>query len=140
VLIAIATVGAGRPAQAAVPHVAKLSPPVIREQFTPLPCPRQPQSTLELEGCAERRIVSTDRQIDRVLAAIFPKLFDDGARRRLIAAHQLWLAFRKADCTSVSDKYEGGTLAALLAASCAADRSVQRLKDLRAFEGLLRLP
>jgi uncharacterized protein YecT (DUF1311 family) len=140
VLSAIATVEAGPPAQAAASHLAKLSPPVIREQFTPLPCPRRPQSTLELEGCAERRIVSTDRQIDGVLGAIFPLLFDDAARRRLIDAQHAWLAFRKADCTSVSDKYEGGTLAGLLAASCTADRSARRLKDLRAFERLLRHP
>lgn len=140
VLSAIATVDAGPPAQAASSHLAQLSPPVIREQFTPLPCPRHPQSTLELEGCAERRIVSADRRIDRVLAAIFPKLFDDGARRRLIDAQHAWLAYRKADCMSVSDRYEGGTLAGLLAAECTADRSAHRLKDLLAFERLLRHP
>jgi uncharacterized protein YecT (DUF1311 family) len=139
-LSAMATVGAGPPARAASSRLAKLSPPVISEQFTVLPCPRHPQSTLELEGCEERRVVSTDRMIDRLLAAIFPRLFDDAARRRLIAAHRAWLAYRKADCTSISDRYEGGTLAGLLAASCTADRSAQRLKDLRAFERLLHRP
>ncbi len=117
---------------------AALSPPVIHESFTPLPCPPHPQSTLDLEGCAEQRILRTDRRIDLVSRSIFARLFDDAARRRFITAQAAWLAFRKADCTSMSDQYEGGTLAGLVAATCTADRSAQRLGDLRSFE--TRLP
>jgi hypothetical protein len=40
----------------------------------------------------------------------------------------------------MSDQYEGGTLAGLVAATCTADRSAQRLKDLRAFEKRLPAP
>ena len=125
------------PALAAAAAPAKLSPPVIHESFTPLPCPAKPVSTLDLEGCAEQRILHADRAIDAVARSIFGRLFDDAARRRFIAAQQAWLAYRRADCTSMSDQYEGGTLAGLVAASCTADRSAQRLKDLRSFDKLL---
>ena len=125
---------------AATAAAATLSPPVIHESFTPVPCPAHPQSTLDLEGCAEQRILHTDRQIDAVARTIFPRLFDDAARRRFIAAQRAWLAYRRADCTSESDRYEGGTLAGLVAASCTADRSAQRLSDLRAFDKLLSHP
>jgi uncharacterized protein YecT (DUF1311 family) len=120
------------PLTAAAAHT-KLSPPVIHEAFTLLACPTHPQTTLGLEGCAEHRIVRTDHQIDDVARSIFGRLYDDAARRRFIAAQRAWLAYREADCSSMSDQYEGGTLAALVAASCTADRSAQRLSDLRSF-------
>ena len=119
---------------------ATLSPPVIHESFTALPCPSKPTSTLDLEGCAEQRILRTDRRIDAVARSIFAHLFDDAARRRFVAGQRAWLAYRSADCASMSDQYEGGTLAGLVAASCTADRSVQRLKDLTAFDKLLAKP
>jgi hypothetical protein len=53
---------------------AKLSPPVIHESFTPLPCPRHPVSTPEVEGCVEKRLLETDKKIDRLNAAIFSEL------------------------------------------------------------------
>ena len=116
---------------------AKLAPPVIHEPFTPQPCPRHPSSTLDLEGCAEQRILRTDRQIDVVARSIFARLFDDAARRHFISAQRAWLAYRYADCLSMSDQYEGGTLAGLVDANCYADRSATRLRDLRTFERLL---
>jgi uncharacterized protein YecT (DUF1311 family) len=119
---------------------AKLAAPVIREQFTPLPCPKHAQSTLELEGCAELRIVRADKQIDRVVSALFSLLPNDTARSRLAAAQRAWLAYRRADCASMSDKYQGGTFAGVAAAYCTGDRSAQRLKDLRRFETLLGKP
>ena len=117
-----------------------LSPPVIHESFTLLPCPAHPQSTLDYEGCAEHRIVHLDGRIDVVSRAIFGRLFDDAARRRFIAASKAWLAYRQADCTSMSDRYEGGTLAGLLAANCTAGRSADRLTELEAFDRSLAQP
>ncbi len=115
-----------------------LSPPVVKDTFTPLPCPKNPQTTLELEGCAEQRILATDAKINAVAKTIFGRLQDDAAKRHFIAAQKAWVSFRKADCTSVGDKYEGGTLAGVVAAQCTADRSTQRLKELRSFDKLLR--
>ena len=116
---------------------AALAPPVIHEHFSLLPCPRHPQSTLDLEGCAEHRIVATDREIDAVARTIFNRLVNDAARRRFIAAQAAWVAFRSADCISESDQYEGGTLAGLVAANCTAARSAERLAELRSFAAAL---
>jgi uncharacterized protein YecT (DUF1311 family) len=113
-------------------------PPVVKEAFTQLPCPKDPQSTLELEGCAEKAILVADAQINALAKTIFGRLADDAAKKDFVAAQKAWVAFRKADCAAVSDKYEGGTLAGVLDAQCQADRSKQRVKDLKAFDKLLR--
>jgi uncharacterized protein YecT (DUF1311 family) len=131
-LVAALAVGITLPLAVASAHT-KLSPPVIHEPFTLLPCPPHPVSTVDLEGCAEHRIVRIDHKIDLTARAIFTRPYDDAARLRFIAAGRAWLAYRQADCTSMSDQYEGGTLAAVVAATCTADRSTQRLRDLQSF-------
>lgn len=131
VLLAAAAIVAG-PASAAV------SPPVIHEQFTLLPCPTHAQTTLALEGCSEHAIVRTDKQIDAAVKQLFGLLPDDSARADLVAAQRAWLAYRRADCTSLSDQYEHGTLAGVVAADCTANRSQRRLRDLRGFVKALR--
>jgi uncharacterized protein YecT (DUF1311 family) len=113
----------------------RLKPVVIHETFTPLPCSGSPshRTTLQQEGCAEKQILRTDTQIDVLEAQIFPILFNDRARRDLNAAQHAWLNYRKADCLSMSDLFEGGTEAGVVDAQCAAARNSQRVKDLRAF-------
>jgi uncharacterized protein YecT (DUF1311 family) len=113
----------------------RLQPVVIHETFAPLPCSGSPKhrTTLQQEGCAEKQILRTDTQIDLLEAQIFPILFDDRARRDLNAAQHAWLNYRKADCLSISDLFEGGTEAGVVDAQCVADRNGQRVKDLRAF-------
>jgi len=48
-----------------------LRPRVIHEVFTQLPCPRKSQTTVAMEGCAEKRIVGTDHPIDARVATAF---------------------------------------------------------------------
>lgn len=114
---------------------ATLSAPVIHEPFTPLPCTGAPnaRNTLQQEGCAEHRILTTDAQINTLAASIFAALADRPARQRFITAQRAWLAYRRADCLSVSDIFEGGTQAAVLDAQCSVGRNEQRIKDLRTF-------
>jgi uncharacterized protein YecT (DUF1311 family) len=120
---------------------AKLEPVVIHETFRPLPCSGAPdhRTTLEQEGCAEKQILKTDTQIDVLASQIFPILFDDRARRDFNAGQRAWLSYRKADCLSMSDLFEGGTEAGVVNAQCFVSRNNQRVKDLRAFHrNLLR--
>ena len=123
------------PASAAPAHVAKLSPPVIHEPFTPLPCSGAPghRSTLQMEGCAEQQILASDKRIDALNQEIFGKLFDAAARRRFIAGHNAWFAYRRAYCLSSSDVFEGGTEAAVVDADCTAAVNSQHVKDLKGF-------
>ena len=118
------------PAQA-----AKAGPPPIHEPFTVLPCPSNPTSTPDLEGCLEHQILRTDRTIENLNSSIFSLIGPDNVHlpRDFIAAHRAWLAYRKADCLAVSEQYEGGTLSPVAYAECVVKRNDQRIKDLRAF-------
>jgi uncharacterized protein YecT (DUF1311 family) len=134
---AAAQAGGAGPAASA----AKLEPVVIHETFTLLPCSGAPghRTTLEQEGCAEKQILKTDTQIDVLASQIFPILFDDRARRDFNAGQRAWLSYRKADCLSMSDLFEGGSEAGVVNAQCFVSRNNQRVKDLRAFHrNLLR--
>jgi uncharacterized protein YecT (DUF1311 family) len=130
--IALATAAS---AGAAGAHATKLAPPVIRESFTPLPCTGSPgrRSTLQMEGCAEQQILRSDKQIDALNKSIFGRLPSNSARRDLIAGHKAWLSYRKAYCLSVSDVFQGGTAAGVVAADCSASVNGQHLSNLRTF-------
>jgi len=133
VLSATAAAGAaGSPGHA---RLAKLAPPVIHEPFTPLPCTGAPghRTTLEMEGCAEQQILSSDKRIDALNQEIFGKLFDASARRRFIAGHNAWLAYRHAYCLSASDVFEGGTEAGVVDAICTAAVNSQHVTNLKGF-------
>lgn len=117
---------------------AMMPPPAISENFTLLPCPAKPRTTLDLEGCAEHKIVKLDKQIDALVKTIFEALPDDLARQRFVRAQRSWLAYRQTDCASVSDVNEGGSLAVIDFAVCAVARNTERLEDLRAFARALR--
>ena len=132
---ALAALGCASGAEAA------LKPPVIKESFTLLPCPAKPQTTLELEGCAEHRIVKSDAAINARVMKIFfllRKVRSASAQARFVRGERAWLTYRRLVCDSRSDVFEGGTLAGVVAANCVADANDAHLKDLRAFERDLR--
>jgi uncharacterized protein YecT (DUF1311 family) len=116
-------------------HVAKLAPPIIHETFTPLPCSGTPgrRSTLQEEGCAEQQILHSDKQINTLNQKIFTALSTNSARRDLIAGHKAWLAYRKSYCLSVSDVFQGGTLAGVVDADCIATVNGQHVSNLKTF-------
>lgn len=121
-------------------RAGKLSPPVIHEVFTPLPCSGKTgaRDTLQEEGCAEQRILRSDASINVLAKSIFSLLMNDAARARFIAAQRAWLSFRHADCLSRSDLFQGGTLAAVIDAECTAERNLQRIKELRVMQSDFR--
>jgi uncharacterized protein YecT (DUF1311 family) len=129
--IAAGIAGAG-PAFAATP----LTPPVVKEVFTLLPCPKSPparDSTIGMEGCEEHTIVKSDAKIDTLARQIFGQLADDPARRRFVAGEKAWLAYRGAFCNSQSDIFEGGTAAVTEYAGCVVHQNAQHVKDLTGF-------
>jgi uncharacterized protein YecT (DUF1311 family) len=135
-LVASTCVAAGS-ASAAAP----LSPPVVKEIFTLLPCPASPsarESTVGMEGCQEHAIVKSDATIDTLSREIFGRLADDAARRRFAAAEKAWLAYRTAFCDSQSDVFEGGTGAATEYAGCVVHQNAQHVGDLTGFDHDLR--
>jgi uncharacterized protein YecT (DUF1311 family) len=117
----------------AIPTGGVPKPPVIHEVFTQLPCPAHPVSTLEMEGCFEKTIVSTDRKIDAQAKAIFGLLRSRYARLTFIRGERSWLQYRQASCSAQASKYAGGTFAGVVAAACTVDRSKAHLRDLVAM-------
>lgn len=104
-------------APASVSAATKLSAPVIHEQFTPLACPRKPRSTVQLEGCAEHKVVATDRTIDALNAKIFGRLTTAG-RVAFNATNTDWVTYRDEACVTESSIYSGGSLHPVAYANC----------------------
>ena len=137
IIAACATVALTSAAQALASsgHATKLAPPVIRESFTPMPCSGSPgkRSTLQEEGCAEQQILRSDKQINALNQKIFTALHSTSAQRDLIAGHKAWLTYRKSYCLSVSDVFQGGTLAGVVDADCTATVNGQHVSNLKTF-------
>jgi uncharacterized protein YecT (DUF1311 family) len=114
------------------------APPVITERFTLMPCPASPKSTLDFEGCAEHRILKSDRAINAVARKIFRQLATTTARARFVRAERAWLTYRRAACQSNADLFEGGSAAGIVFAECVAAKNGAYLRDLRVFERRLR--
>ena len=127
-----------RDAPADAPQSAAPEPPVISEGFTLLPCPATPKSTLDFEGCAEHKILKSDRAINAVAGEIFRQLGTRTARARFVRAESAWLTYRKASCESRADLFEGGSAAGILFAECGAAENRAHLRELRALEQRLR--
>jgi uncharacterized protein YecT (DUF1311 family) len=132
---AVVAAAAATPAGASTARAAKLTPPVIRESFTPMPCTGKPahRTTLQEEACSEQQILRSDKQINALNQKIFEALDTNSARRDLIAGHRAWLAYRKSYCLSVSDVFQGGTLAGVVDADCVATVSAQHVSNLKTF-------
>lgn len=128
-----------RVALAVVLLATGLKPPVIHETFTPLPCPKHAQTTLELEGCAEQQILASDRKINAKARTIFFKLAPR-ERAGFVRGEHEWLAYRRDSCAAEASKYAGGTLAPLVDAQCQAARNTTHLGDLAELLQTLQSP
>ena len=113
--------------------------PRIHEGFTVLPCPRRPSTTLDMEGCAEHKIVRTDAAIETRARAVFSLLNSKG-RRAFANAERSWLAYRRAACTAESSKYEGGSIEPVVFGLCVTKQNGRHLMELAALEHALRSP
>ena len=121
----------------AIPTSEVPKPPVIHEVFTQLPCPAHPMSTLAMEGCYEKAIVSTDRKINAEVRVIFGLLRSRDARSTFVRGERSWLQYRQASCSAQASNYGHGTLGPLSTAACIVDRSKAHLRDLVAMRKVL---
>jgi uncharacterized protein YecT (DUF1311 family) len=114
------------------PAKAVASAPVIREKFTLLPCPKRPRTTLQIEGCAEHRVVAADGQINQLSERIFAKLHPAG-RAKYISASSAWLSYRTSACQAEASIYAGGSLQPVAYANCLAALDVSHVDELKAM-------
>ena len=113
-------------------------PPVIHEPFTVLPCPKHPKTTLDLEGCAEKAILSSDRAIDARVKSIWVVLAAGKARSSFAAGERSWLAYRRSSCSAEASKYSGGSLEPVAFADCEVTRNKTHLSELAGMLATLR--
>ena len=81
-----------------VAAIADPAPPVIREPFTALPCPIHPDTTIDVVGCQEVRVLRTDRAIDGEVRKIFRLLKTQSARSSFVDGERSWLHYRRQSC------------------------------------------
>ncbi len=109
----------------ALPAAASPTPaPTVRESFTPLPCPSRPRTTRQIEGCAEHRVLATDRTIDALNTKVVRKL-RPAARAGFVSSNAAWVSYRDEACAAAASPYTGGSLQPVAYANClvAIDRS-----------------
>jgi len=116
------------PASAAAASSA--SAPVVHEKFTLLPCPSKPSTTVQIEGCAEHKVIALDKQIDGLNAKIFAKLNKAG-RAELIATNSDWVTYRNEACTTEASVYSGGTLQPIAYANCLVSIDTSHVTELK---------
>ena len=88
---------------------AAIAPPVIHEPFSALPCPLHPDTTIDVIGCQEHRVLRTDRAINGQVGAIFRGLRMESQRSTFVAAERSWLQYRRQSCSVEASKYAGGS-------------------------------
>jgi uncharacterized protein YecT (DUF1311 family) len=127
---------AGAPPRNAARSAGSAGPPVITENFKPvLAC--NPNNTIGMEGCGERRVIAADSELNADVKVIFELLKGGTARRDFVSAQTTWLAYRNADCRSQSDAYSGGSEQPVLYVDCLAGDDSARRADLKGFFALL---
>ncbi|HST15120.1 MAG TPA: lysozyme inhibitor LprI family protein [Gaiellaceae bacterium] len=111
---------------------AAIAPPMIHEPFTALPCPLHPDTTIDVIGCQEHRVLRTDRAIDVQVGAIFGLLRTDARRSTFVAAERSWLQYRRQSCSVEASKFAGGSAQPVALLTCELQRNTTHLADLKA--------
>jgi len=105
-------------------------PPVIREPFTPLPCPPKPVSTVDYEGCLELTVLRSDSTINSRAAEIFRLIRSPATRTAFVQSEQNWLRYRRTSCSVQASVYVGGSAKPLAFLRCEASRNQTHLAEL----------
>jgi len=113
------------------------APPVIHEPFTALPCPIHPDTSIDVEGCQEERILRTDRAIDAQVRTILRLLRTQDARLSFVDGERTWLHYRRASCLAEASRYSGGTMQPVAFLNCSLRRNTSHLADLAAMRKVL---
>ena len=93
-------------------------------------CLQTAQTQSDMNACAGDGAKAADQRLNAAYRDLL-RYVDEGGKAKLVAAQRAWLAFRDADCAfwGAGD----GSIAAMNAASCLADRSNQRAEELKAW-------
>jgi uncharacterized protein YecT (DUF1311 family) len=117
--------------------MAAIAPPVIHEPFTALPCPLHPDTTVDVVGCQEHRVLRTDRAIDAQVRTIFGLLRTESRRSAFADGERSWLHYRRQSCSAEASRLVGGSGHAVALLSCELRRNTTHLADLTAMRKAL---
>jgi uncharacterized protein YecT (DUF1311 family) len=117
-------------AWAGVGQAAAPKPPVVREAFTPLSCPKHPVTTLAMEGCVEKSILVGDRRVNALVRTIFFSLAPS-VRGTFVRGEQSWLRYRHQSCVAAASSFAGGSIEPVVFGACLASRNGTHVHDLR---------
>src|SRR6476660_4717160 len=92
---------------------AAIGPPVIHEPFSALPCPLHPDTTIDVVGCQEHRVLRGDRAIDTRVKAVFQLLRTESDRSTFVTSERSWLHYRRQSCAAEASHVVGGSLHAV---------------------------
>ncbi|MGH2862589.1 MAG: lysozyme inhibitor LprI family protein [Solirubrobacteraceae bacterium] len=108
------------------------SAPVVHESSTLLACPGKPRTTLQIEGCAEHKVIATDKTIDALNAKIFTRLSKAG-RGEFVKTNADWVDYRDAACTTEASIYSGGSVQPVAYANCLVSIDGSHVTELKAM-------
>jgi uncharacterized protein YecT (DUF1311 family) len=91
-----------------------------------------PQTTLEMNACAEREYQAADKQLNQVYRQLRAQLSGQ-QRQRVTNAQLAWIKFRDANCDYERGQFEGGTMASSVVTNCLASMTEQRTKELEKY-------
>ncbi|MEM8613479.1 MAG: lysozyme inhibitor LprI family protein [Cyanobacteria bacterium P01_H01_bin.105] len=83
-----------------------------------------------MNQCAAENYAISDKALNQVYQEIRQGL-DEAAKVQLTQAEERWLVFRDAECTFESDRFEGGSMAPLIQASCLEQVTDNRIAELQ---------
>jgi uncharacterized protein YecT (DUF1311 family) len=79
------------------------------------------QTTLEVETCLAAALTKSDAELNRYYrAAVMHVTSEDGSKvaQGIVRAERSWLAYRDAECSTVYDRWSGGTIRGTMYFEC----------------------
>jgi uncharacterized protein YecT (DUF1311 family) len=95
------------------------------------PCD-DPQDQHTMNRCAQEDFQKADAELNKVYQQLVPKL-EAPHKDKLKIAQRAWVAFRDAHCDCEAFSFDGGSMQPLIFASCKAQATRDRTKQLQAL-------
>lgn len=120
---------AATPPEASAPTAAEPSPRPSPVALDKRDC-GQLTTQQEMNQCAAENYAISDKALNQVYQEVRQGLGEQ-AKAQLTNAEERWIVFRDAQCTFESDRYEGGSIAPLIQATCMEQITDNRIAELR---------
>ena len=120
-----ATAGESGTSEPAASEAPRSSPVALAKQDC-----GQLATQLDMNQCAAENYSISDKALNQVYQEVIQDL-DTGAKAQLTTAEERWIVFRDAACKFEANRFEGGSIAPLIQASCMERITDNRIAELR---------